>query len=322
MRRVLVTGGTGFIGHHLVRRLLPEVERVDIADDFSRGKRDAEIDALGPKVRIHECDLRGTNALDDLPDDYDTVFHLAALLGVANVRARPAAVLSDNAAMNMVALAFAGRQKNLSRFVFASTSEVYAGTQAAIGVPVPTPEDVALLLPPAHEPRSTYALSKIYGESLAIQSGLPFTIVRPHNVYGPRMGMAHVVPELMARAFGARDGDSLEVFSPDHTRTFCYVEDAVELLCRAGERAQAKGEIINVGSQTPEIRIRELAERVVTTVGRRLTLVGKPPMPGSPPRRCPDTRKAKRLLGYQAQVGLDEGLERTFAWYRDHIFKP
>lgn len=320
MKRVLITGGTGFIGYHLAKRLIASgVERIDIADNFSRGPRDTDIAAFGDKIKIHKCDLRATGALDPLPSDYDVIFHFAALLGVANVRARPYAVLAENVAMTVAALSFAARQKNLSRFVFASTSEVYAGTQATTGVPVPTPEDVVITVADPHEPRSTYALSKIYGESLTMHSSLPFTIVRPHNVYGPRMGQVHVIPELLARTYKAHDGDKLEVYSPAHTRTFCYVDDAVELIRRAAQQPEAAGEFLNVGAQTPEIRIDDLATQIIKVVGRNVKIAPQPPTPGSPPRRCPDMQKATRLLGYSAKTGLAEGLERTYAWYRERV---
>ena len=125
----------------------------------------------------------------------------------------------------------------------------------------------ALSLPDLSRPRTSYMLSKIYGEAMCRQAGVPVTIIRPHNIYGPRMGMAHVIPELLNRARMCSDG-RLEVYSVDHRRTFCYVEDAVETIVRAVRSPRCEGETLNVGTQFPEISIGELAERIVEVVGR------------------------------------------------------
>ena len=127
-------------------------------------------------------------------------------------------------------IALARQQEKFSRFLFASTSEVYAGTLESFNLTVPTPEESVLAVQNLNEPRTSYMLSKIYGEALCRQAGIPFTIFRPHNIYGPRMGMAHVIPEQLKKAWAAEEGDQLGVHSPDHRRSFCYIDDAVELL--------------------------------------------------------------------------------------------
>src|SRR5262249_53256011 len=147
------------------------------------------------------------------PDDYDFIVHLGAIVGVQNVLQRPYDTLHHNVVMHLAAIRFARRQGLLRRFIFASTSEVYAGRFRPGELPIPTPEDITLTLTPLDEPRSAYMLSKIYGEAMLLHSGLPFTIVRPHNIYGPRMGMAHVVPQLLEKAHRARPHSFIEVFS-------------------------------------------------------------------------------------------------------------
>ena len=204
--------------------------------------------------------------------------------------------------------------------MFASTSEVYAGTLEHGDLPVPTPEETALALPPLGRPRTSYMLSKIYGEALCHHAGVPFTIVRPHNVYGPRMGMAHVIPELMAKVTRAEDSGLFEVFSVDQTRTFCYVDDAVAMIAAAADSKDCAGETLNIGADGPEIAIGELARRILLTVGKSLEIVPRPAPAGSPARRCPDMSKTRRLTGVDAQVPLDEGLARTYVWYRDRGF--
>jgi UDP-glucose 4-epimerase len=229
-------------------------------------------------------------------------------------------VLRDNVTMLVRALDCARDQAQLKRFVFPSTSEVYAGTLEHFGLPLPTPESTPLALPDLRRPRTAYMLSKIYGEALCEHAGVPFTILRPHNVYGPRMGLSHVVPELMERAHDARDNEVLEVFSIDHRRTFCYVDDAIALLTAAAVAPECDGETLNLGSEGPEITIGELAAMITDVVGKPLRIVGGPETEGSPLRRFPDMRRTIALTGYRPRVALREGVERTYAWYRGNVF--
>ena len=297
---------------------------MDLLDNFSRGRHDADLQELldHDSAGLIECDLLRPGALDELGGDYEVIVHLAAIVGVANVMRSPQRVLEDNVELLLSLLRFAERQPKLNRFVFASTSEAYAGTMEAFGVPVPTPEDVPLTLPDVGRPRSSYMLSKIYGEALCIHSGLPYTVVRPHNFYGPRMGMSHVIPELLKRAHEAEEGSSLEVYSVDHRRTFCFIEDAVAMLGNAALSRECEGEVLNVGAEAPEVRIGELAAKVAGTVGKHLQVTPLPATPGSPERRCPDTAKVRRLTGVSPEVSLDEGLRRTYAWYQSTFGDP
>jgi nucleoside-diphosphate-sugar epimerase len=315
---VLVTGGAGFIGLHLAAKMLERGHEVDLLDDLSRGRRDADLTALEarPGVRLITANLLSGAA--DLATDYSMIFHLAAIIGVANVEKRPLAVLRDNQRMMFAALDLAASQRALRRFVFASTSEVYAGTLEHGELPIPTPETATLTLPDLARPRSSYMLSKIYGEALCRHAGIPFTILRPHNVYGPRMGMAHVIPELLARATQEPDGGKLIVYSVDQTRTFCFVEDAVELTARAAEEPRCAGETLNIGTAGPEVTIAEVARLVMNAVGKTLTIEARPAPPGSPRRRCPDMTRTTRLTGWQARVSLADGIRRTGDWYRHH----
>jgi nucleoside-diphosphate-sugar epimerase len=290
MSKALITGGGGFIGTHLARRLRHAGYAVDLLDDLSRGSRDRDLGAVlaDPHVRLLERDLLQDDALDIVDRDYRIVFHLAAIVGVANVTRAPYRVLDENVRLLLRVIEFASRLPCLERLVFASTSEVYAGTLERSALPIPTPEHVPLTLPALNRPRTSYLLSKLYGEALCLQSGLPTTVVRPHNVYGPRMGLAHVIPELLHRAHDTPDGGRLEVFSVDHRRTFCYVDDAVELIVRAAESPRCAGEVLNVGCQSPEVAIRDVAAIVVRTVGKDLSIEPLPPV-----RRTTGTSNAR-----------------------------
>jgi UDP-glucose 4-epimerase len=321
--KALITGGSGFIGAHLARRLDTAGYEVDLLDNFSRGQRDRELEELleRPGLRLIERDLAEPGALEGLERDYELVFHFAAIVGVANVLSAPDRVLRENVELLAAALDFASTANMLRRFVFTSTSEVYAGTLELGSLPVPTPETAPITVPDMRAARTSYMLSKVYGEALCFQSGLPVTVVRPHNVYGPRMGLSHVIPELLERAHSTRDGEPLSVYSVDHRRTFCHVSDAVEMIARAAEAPETAGEALNVGRENPEVRIGDLAELILRVVGRELPIDPQPPTAGSPVRRCPDMSKTTMLTGYAAHVDLKEGLADTYAWYRQNVFE-
>jgi len=177
-------------------------------------------------------------------------------------------------------------------------------------------------LPDLAQSRASYLLSKLYGEALCHHAGVPVTIVRPYNVYGPRMGMAHVVPELLQRAERTPDGGAMTVYSTGHRRAFCYVSDAVELIVRLALAEDALGGVYNVGNQAEEVAIGQLAELVAAAVGRRIAIEAGPDTPGSPARRCPDMTRTGAVTGYEARVPLAEGLRKTYDWYRERVFRP
>jgi UDP-glucose 4-epimerase len=322
MTKILITGGAGFIGYHLGKRLLDAGCHVDLIDNLARGVLDRELEALirHPRVRFIQADIREPEILKNLGFDYNYIYHLAAIIGVAHVVKRPFQVLSENASMMFNILALAREQAALQRLVFTSTSEVYAGTLKYFTLPIPTPENTPLAITDLKEPRTSYMLSKIYGEALCHQSGLPFTIIRPHNFYGPRMGLSHVIPELLKRAHEAPYGGTLAVYSMSHRRTFCFIEDAVEMIRQLAEAPKGERGTFNVGNQKPEVTIRELAESVVKVVDKPLDLISQPKTPGSPSRRCPDTSKSLALTGYRSRFNLTQGIELTYRWYRDEVF--
>ncbi len=323
MNNALLTGGAGFIGGHLTRRLLDDGWSVTLVDNMSRGVEDDVLASLRehPNFALHIADLRDPHSLDEIGDGFTHVFHFAALLGVQNVLDRPYAVLRENITMLETLLDVAARQRDLARFVFPSTSEVYVGTQQHYELPIPSPESTPLAVSPLEAPRTSYMLSKIYGEALVHQAGLPFTIVRPHNFYGPRMGLAHVIPQLLQRIWESTDGDELVVYSIDHQRTFCFIDDAVEYLVRLTQSPGGENETFNIGVQSPEVTIGDLAERLIDIVGRDVKIVPGETTPGSPYRRCPDMTKTIGVTGHEPAVSLDEGASRTFDWYRERVFE-
>jgi nucleoside-diphosphate-sugar epimerase len=325
-RRILITGGAGFIGYHLARRLIedPEAE-LTLADDLSRGVDDADLSDLlaHPRIRLVTGDLTTADGWERLGGGYDEVFHLAAVIGVRHVLQRPADVVRVNALSTLAMLEWlttgGGR-----RVVFSSTSEAYAWTQRFHELPFPTPEDVPLALTDLADPRSSYAGSKIFGElavtQLCTASATPFSIVRFHNVYGPRMGVDHVIPELFARTLQGEN--PLVVYSATHRRAFCYVSDAVEATVAAMRSERAIAGTFNVGNDREEVVIGDLAARIVARTGRDVALA--PAQAANDPvlRRCPDLTRSRRDLDYEPQVALDDGLDLTLAWYARRLEDP
>jgi nucleoside-diphosphate-sugar epimerase len=321
-KKVLITGGAGFIGGWLTKRLLDDGATVTLVDNLSRGVKDDMIDEFvaSDRCTIETRDLSVPGALDGLGNDFTHVVHFAALLGVQNVLNRPYEVLKANVSMLETMLDFAAGQSSLERFVFPSTSEVYVGTLQHYDLPLPTPETTPLAISPLDHPRTSYMLSKIYGEALVNQAGLPFTIIRPHNFYGPRMGQSHVIPELLGKIHRLNDGDDLVIASMDHSRTFCFIDDAVEYIVRMLGDAGLNG-TFNVGVQEPEITIGQLAQVLIDTVGRKVNLVPGDITPGSPSRRAPHMGHAIAATGYEPQVSLEEGVRRTYEWYLPRVFE-
>ena len=317
-RRILITGGAGFLGCHLATALAGDpANDLTLLDDFTRGRDDAELAALTAQtnVRCVTGDVTEAATWADL-GRFDEVYHLAAIVGVRNVLRQPGKVLRVNALGTLRLLDWCGAGGG-AWLLFASTSEVYAFTQSFHPLPVPTDEAVPLALTDLSDPRCTYAASKIFGELAVTQmcaaAETPFVIVRYHNVYGPRMGHDHVVPELYARL---RAGERpLTVYSPNHRRAFCYVSDAVDATIAAMRSAGATNRTINIGNDREEVTIAALAALVMEVAGVDAELEPRVAVNDPVVRRAPDLTLARTLLGYEPRVPLREGLERTLQYY-------
>jgi nucleoside-diphosphate-sugar epimerase len=306
----------------LGNRLLDLGYKVDLADNFARGVKDSFLIDLSKKngANLFDTDLLKKDDLQKFDKDYDLIFHLAAIIGVQYVLKSPFDVLSKNVELLQNIIDFGKLQSNLKKLVFTSTSEIYAGTLKYFSMKIPTPEDTPLTITDLSENRTSYMLSKIYGEALCLHSGLPITIVRPHNFYGPRMGLSHVIPELLKKAYFCKH-KSLEVFSPGHKRTFCYIDDAVEMIRLLAECENTASQAYNIGNESPEISIEEAARTIIKTVGKDLTIIPQSVTAGSPARRCPDMSKTLSATGFKSKIDLTAGVQKTFDWYKANVFE-
>ena len=242
------------------------------------------------KINLINADLLQSATINRLDKNYFYIYHLAAVIGVQHVSRSPLDVLEKNFILLQNTLKIAKQQKELERFIFASTSEVYAGTLNHFGLEFPTPESTVLTVNNLHKSRTSYMLSKIYGEAMCLHSGLPFTIIRPHNFYGPRMGLSHVIPELMKKVFDSRNG-MVDVYSVNHKRTFCYIADAMEMIHLLIKSDQSVGMAYNIGNVDEEITMGYLAQKVIDLIGKDVIINPMPATPGSPERRCPSIAK-------------------------------
>jgi nucleoside-diphosphate-sugar epimerase len=317
--RALLLGGAGFIGLHLARRLVRDGYAVTLVDDFSRGRADADLDALRahPGVRVVSADLTDPAAYAVLPSGWDRIFLLAAVVGVRNVEQDPARVVRVNTLVAMHLLDWVAPGE---RVFFASTSEVYAGGVDAGVVPVPTAEDVPTMISDITAPRFAYAVSKLLGEAAFLHTararGFDAVVGRFHNVYGPRMGADHVIPEMSLRALAGED--PFRVPGADQFRAFCHVDDAVEAMVRLTAEPAAAGQIVHIGNDREETNIGDLAKLVLRVADASPAVAPEPAPPGSVTRRCPDLSRLRALTGYEPAVTLEEGVRSTFAWYAGH----
>jgi UDP-glucose 4-epimerase/UDP-glucuronate decarboxylase len=311
--RHLVTGAAGVIGFELARQLLAAGDQVVAVDVFKKGGR-ADLDELARKyagaLEIAELDLAQGIAGDiGLPKErFDTIFHFAAIVGVRYVMDHPYETVSVNmrSTLNVLDHAIA---HGCDSFFFASSSENYASGADAGQVDVPTPENVTLSIGDIELPRWSYAASKMCGES-AVFGAAPlgqFTpiVVRFHNVYGPRMGPTHVIPEMLARCKAKTD--PFPIFGADQTRSFLYIEDAGRALMHLLSAARAKkGGLYNVGAPL-ETKIGDLARIVFEVTGHKPKLDLKPAPIGSVQRRVPNIAKIA-MLGFEPRVSLLDGV--------------
>ncbi len=317
-RHFLVTGGTGFIGAALVRRLLREGHRVRVLDDGSRGVARRLGDAAG-KIEMVTGDVRDPESVIAAARGVDGVWHLAYVNGTEFFYTRPQIVL-DVAVRGMVAVLQACAAQHVPELFLASSSEVYQTPSR-----IPTDERVPLLVPDPLNPRYSYGGGKIISELMALNHGCEalrrVVIFRPHNVYGPDMGTEHVVPQLALRlaklAAAAPPGASIDLpiqGTGQETRAFTFIEDLIDGLMLLLAKGANRG-IYHIGTDV-ETSIAELARQIGRCFNHEVRVRAGELAVGGTPRRCPDIGKM-RSLGFEPRIGLADGLPPTVKWYTE-----
>jgi nucleoside-diphosphate-sugar epimerase len=314
MSRVLVTGGAGTIGGAVVRRLLADpAYEVRVSDQRQAPQWMRE------GCEIHTGDLRRLEEAQSAAEGCEQVIHLAAIVGgIANFHRLPYTLSEVNSALYN-AIFRAALDAKVERFVYVSSSMVFERAEL-----YPTPEDY---LPSCPVPLSAYGFSKLTGEvhcrAAHAEHGLPFTICRPFNAYGPgevpdsEPGIAHAVPDLITKVL---DGQRpLQIFgSGEQTRTLTHVDDIADGIVTAMASPAGLNEDFNI-SASREMTVAEIAAVVWEVCGEdpeELELEHLPSFDVDVQRRWPSVEKARRLLGWEARIGVEEGIAQTVEWLR------
>jgi UDP-glucose 4-epimerase len=311
-KRIFVTGGAGFIGTTLIPLLVEENEVVAL-DNLHRDALTETVLAKHPNLTFVHADVLDAEAVREAAAGATHVVHLAAIAGVDTVRESPVRTMRVNliGTYNTLEAALANGER-VERFVDFSTSEVF-GTHA-----YNVSEGETTTIGSVGEARWTYAVSKLAGEHMAHayreELGLPVVTVRPFNVYGPGQIGGGAIRAFIEAALAGRDlvvhGDGSQI------RAWCYVDDMVSALLLCLDRPEAVGHSFNVGNARSAVTIRDLAQRVKRLTGCPGEIVFQPLHYADVELRIPNVEKAREVLGFEARVDLDEGLERTIAWYR------
>jgi len=311
---IIVTGGAGFIGSHLVERLLADGKRVIVVDDLSTGRLENLVGVKGnPGLRFIHSTISGCSDLPELVKRAEAIYHLAAAVGVELVVKTPIRVLQTNLHETEVLLEEAAN--NGTPLLLTSTSEVYGKSQKAA-----FSEEDDLLIGPPHQARWSYACSKLMDEFLGLacakERALPVVIARLFNTVGPRQtgqyGM--VLPRFIS---AARQGGPLKVYGDGlQSRCFCYVHDTVEALVRLQNCEAARGQVFNVGG-TEEVTIQGLAKLVIECLGSKSVIEYVPYSQAYEPgfddmrRRKPVVEKLARTIGFSPRTPLRKIIELT-----------
>jgi len=307
MNKVLVTGGTGFIGSHITRFLVTEGYSVRVLDDNTRGKNSRIADIIS-EIELIEGDVSNFSLTESACKNVDTIIHLAFINGTSNFYNHPDKVLNV-AIKGILSIASAISRWNIKDLILASSSEVYQFPDT-----FPTPENIQMVVPDLVNPRYSYGLGKIIQEYYsfhAIRELDNLTIFRPHNIYGSDMGNLHVIPQLFDKAIRAKEVGSEFIVEGTgaQTRSFCHINDFIQgfaLILRASKGKQ----VFNIGT-SEEVTISDLAARIAKICDVNSGTLKSEMPAGGTSRRVPDISKLG-TLGYKPTVSLDDGLKKYF----------
>ena len=319
--KILVTGGTGFLGAALTRRLVELEYDVVVLDNNARGNL-SRIADLEDNIDFIQGDVTSYEDVAKAMDGIDTIFHLAYINGTDNFYNFPELILEVGVKGALATLDVA-MELGVKNYIVTSSSEVYQQPTH-----FPTTEEERIIIPDIKNPRFSYSGGKIITELLTIhyaaKSNMRTVICRPHNFYGPDMGYGHVIPQFFKRVkelsnnFTTKKIDFPIQGSGNETRAFCFIDDAVDGLIIAAKYG-SKGEIYHIGVDD-EISIKELGFALAKSLGIEIMIQEGELLQGSTDRRRPDITKLSQL-GYKPEVSLEEGLKKTLDWYKSNQIK-
>jgi nucleoside-diphosphate-sugar epimerase len=318
VNRILVTGASGFVGFHLAKSLSESSENeVYLVDNQIRSFIDLDFENLLQKKNIIYLpgDLCDDNFVRTLPE-VDIVFHLAAYNGTQNFYTVPWYVFDNSLSPTLHLLKRYANSQD-TKFIYTGTSESYSDAVTFGLAKIPTAEDVGIFFKDLKNPRWSYGFAKTAGEvaihACASQFGTNFQIIRLHNLYGPRMGFEHVIPDLTRKQL-LGDGT---ILGADQSRSFLHVFDAIRMLISLSQTLGAYGLTINIGSPQ-ETTISQLAKLLAIQTGYAgsFTDIGAPE--GSVSRRVPDLVRLSSFLDISNLIGLESGIVNTVEYIRSH----
>ena len=309
---VLVTGCAGYIGRHLISELISQgkfkIIGIDKPDAMKKLEETLSMDQLNQFTRI-ALDLSDASQVKELPD-CEIIFHLAALNGTQLFYEIPWTVFTNSLLPTVNLISRYSGVSSLRNFVYTSSSEVYADLTEYNNHGEDTNESSLTGFKDVSNPRWSYGGAKLAGEiamfSAHHELGMPMSILRYHNVYGPGMGPHHVIPDFVER--GKRGIFSLD--GAQNIRSFIFIEDAIKATCLVAQHPMARNRITHVGNNEP-ISMMELGQKIMHIMGWQGTIQVGPAPIGSVFRRCPDVSFLTNVLNFQSAVNLEEGLVRT-----------
>ena len=317
-KKYLVTGGSGFLGSTLVKRLLKAGHSVRVFDNNSRGNIRKLEDVIND-IEFIEGDIRELGQVEKACKGIDSVCHLAFVNGTRFFYELPELVL-EVGVKGMMNVLDSCKSNNVKELILASSSEVYQSPEV-----VPTSERVPLVIPDLHNPRYSYGGGKIISELLAINYGRTnferVVIFRPHNVYGPDMGWEHVIPEFILKMHSLvkENGETVNFSiqgSGSETRAFIFIDDFSDGLMKVIEKGEHLG-VYHIGTSN-EIMLSELANEIAKLFNISIKLKPGELAPGGTLRRCPDISKLEKL-GFNPKTPLKIGLEISKDWYLKNL---